>query len=243
MTTAATTAVEEKYSTDIDLFSSESLNEPYKYYRKLRDVGRAAYMTKYGMWAITRYDEVKGMLSDWETFSSAQGIGISNVLNEAWRDFAPCKDGAEHLPMRQMMMSTLGPKAVNAYRQDVEVAAAELVDEVIEKGEFDAVVDFAQLMPIRIFLQVLGVSPDLQTRYDMLHWATDTYNCAGPDGTFTQTQPSMEKLYGWALENVTPENARPGSVADLTWQSVKRGEISDIDAKATIAAYMTAGLA
>lgn len=243
MTTSLTlTAAQERYAVDVDLFSPESLDYPYDDYRALRDVGRIAYMPRHDLWAVTRYDEVKAYLNNWQTFSSAAGIGISPVLNEAWKDFAPCKDGAEHKPMRQMMMKTLGPKAVTAYRDDIERAARTLVDEVVDRGEFDAVVDFAQLMPIRVFMEVLGVVPAIETRYDMLHWATDTYNCAGPEGTYDDTLPSMAKLYEWALANITRDNSRPGSVAALTWESADRGEITDTDAVATIAAYVTAGL-
>lgn len=241
MTLSLATA-QERYATDADVFAHDTLVDPYDTYRSLRDIGRVSYMTRYDTWALTRYDEVRHALGDWQTFSSAQGIGMSTALNEAWKDFAPCKDGADHLPMRKLMMQDLGPKAAAAYKEKIQQAAVTLVEELLDRREFDAVLDFAQMMPMRVFMEVLGVEPDIEQRRTILHWATDVYNCAAPDGLYDDTLPSMDKLYSWALENITPETAREGSVAASTWESVERGDVTDVQAVATLAAYVTAGL-
>lgn len=241
MTLSLATA-QERYATDADVFAHDTLVDPYDTYRSLRDIGRVSYMTRYDTWALTRYDEVRHALGDWQTFSSAQGIAMSTAGNEATKDSASSKDGADHLPMRKLMMQHLGPKAAAAYKEKIQQAAVTLVEELLDRREFDAVLDFAQMMPMRVFMEVLGVEPDIEQRRTILHWATDTYNCAAPDGLYDDTLPSMDKLSSWALENLTPETAREGSVAASTWESVERGDVTDVQAVAILAGYVTAGL-
>jgi cytochrome P450 len=65
------------FETTVDLWSDDVLLNPFPAYKQLRDIGPAAYMTKYGFWFIGRYDIVKNALSDWETFSSAHMGGIA----------------------------------------------------------------------------------------------------------------------------------------------------------------------
>lgn len=236
------TEAHDKYRCDVDLFSQASLLNPYTDYRQLRDIGRVAYLQRLDMWAVTRYDEVRQVLSTPETFSSAQGIGMNNTINTAWKDVAPSLDGAEHLPLRRIMMQSIGPKAVQQYQGIIEEVATLIVEEVVDRGEFDAVVDLAQRLPATIVLDLIGLSPDEQTRYDLLHWATDSYNCCGPDGTFDDTLPSMEKLYGYVAANMTPERLRPGSIGAQTWAAAESGKIVPEQAMGILVGYATAGL-
>ncbi|MGV9826489.1 cytochrome P450 [Gordonia sp. NPDC003429] len=240
----ASTSVDPRiqYGTDIDLFSEESLLDPYDDYRALHDIGEIAYLTKYDMWAVTRYDGVKRVLGNQDIFKSGDGIGMNDILNTAWAPFAPCLDGADHAPLRRVMMQTIGPKAASQYRDTIEAAANQLVDEVVAKGEFDAVTDFAQQLPTRVILDLIGLNPGSEMRINLLHWATDSYNCCGPDGTFDDTLPSMEKLYGFVLENMGEEGFRPGSIGAQTWEAAHKGMITPEQAFGILGGYATAGL-
>lgn len=231
-----------EYGTDIDLFSQASLMDPYADYKALQDIGEIAYLRRYDMWAVTRYDGVKRVLGAPEIFKSGDGIGMNDTLNTAWAPFAPCLDGQDHAPLRRVMMQTIGPKAASQYTGTIEAAAGRLVDEVVEKGEFDAVTEFAQILPTRVILDLIGLDPDPALRIDLLHWATDSYNCCGPDGSFDDTLPSMQKLYGYVLENMGEEGFRPGSIGAQTWEAAHKGMITPEQAFGILGGYATAGL-
>ncbi|MFC9837868.1 cytochrome P450 [Rhodococcus sp. NPDC127530] len=230
------------YGTDVDLFSRASLLDPYADYQSLRDIGEIGYLTRYDMWAVTRYEGVKRVLSQPEIFVSGRGIAMNDTVNTAWAEFAPCLDGDDHAPLRRVMMQSIGPKAASQHKETIEAAAKRLVDNVVEQGEFDAVTEFAQLLPTSVILDLIGLDPDQQTRINLLHWATDSYNCCGPDGTFDDTLPSMEKLYGYVLENMGPEGFRPGSIGHQTWEAADRGVITPEQAMGILGGYATAGL-
>lgn len=238
----ATSTQRTRYETDVDLFSRESLLDPYEDYRTLRDVGPIAYMTRYDMWAVTRYHQVKRVLSDAETFISGEGIGMNQTLNDAWAGLAPTLDGEDHRPIRQVSMATIGPKAAPRFEAQIAAIADEIVGQAVERGEVDAVLDIAQMLPMRVTLTLVGVDPDLETRRNLLHWATDTYNCCGPDGSFHDTLPSMEKLYGWGLSELTRDKVAPGGVGQRTYEAVDRGEVTEEQATKILGGYITAGL-
>jgi cytochrome P450 len=242
--TGSLTYAEQKYGCDIDLFSEVSLNDPFDNYRSFRDMGRVAYMRAHKVWIITRYDEVKGVLADPKTFSSAEGPVINNVLNKAWKGMAVASDGKDHAHLRQVMMQVLGPRSSQTWAEDIKRTAKTIVDDLLEHREFDAVVDFAQMMPMLSVLHVLGLSPDIETRRDLLHWATDAYDACGPDGTYREDHltRSIPNLYTYASENITRGKVRPDSVGDLTFRAVDAGQITEEMAAGIIGSYITAGL-
>ena len=63
---------------DVDLWSDEILLDPYPTYARLRELGAVLYDPGHDAYVVTRYDEVRATLQDWETFSSASGVGLND---------------------------------------------------------------------------------------------------------------------------------------------------------------------
>jgi cytochrome P450 len=55
--------------------------DPYPIYRQLRDTAAAVFLEKFDLWAISRYEQVREVLGDWERFTSTQGTALSDQLN------------------------------------------------------------------------------------------------------------------------------------------------------------------
>ena len=64
---------------DIDIYSDDVLADPYPTYKKLRDLSAAVYLEAWDLYFVGRYEDVRAALHDWETFSSAKGIGLKRV--------------------------------------------------------------------------------------------------------------------------------------------------------------------
>ncbi|PBC35868.1 cytochrome [Rhodococcus sp. ACPA4] len=242
MTTSTTTSVDtERFSSDIDLFSAESLADPYDDYRTLRDIGPAAYMAKYDMWGTFRYDEVKRVLGDPHTFISGRGIAMSDTINTAWAEFMALKDGEEHAIPRRIMMQGIGPKPALAYQSNIDVAAKDVVDRILEMGEFDGVPEVAQRMPSAVFMYALGAE-NAVAGPEMLRWATDSYHCTGPEGTYDDTLPSVEKLINFVASSLGRDQVRAGSLAAQAWAAADAGKVTDEQALGIIGVAALAGL-
>lgn len=228
---------------DIDLFARESLCDPYADYKELRDRGRIVFMTQYGFWAVTRYDEVKKVLADPDTFSARSGNTLNPIVNEAWRETLAVLEGKEHARLSRIFVQQIGPKVVGRYQQKAETEAALLVDALLDRGEIDLVADMAEVLPVNVALDIIGVPREEDNRNQLLGWASETYHCCAPE---TKVEPehykSMDKLYGWAKEYMAREKLSPGSTGVMTWEAVDDGRITDLEAWGVIVGYVTAGL-
>ena len=102
---------------DIDLFTDDALHDPYPLYKELRDRGPATYLSRHGVWFLSRYEQVRAELTDWETYSSASGPGLNPIINEAWAHAVISVDPPIHTQMRKLFTDRLGPRQVVRVRQ------------------------------------------------------------------------------------------------------------------------------
>src|SRR5262245_51746203 len=56
-----------------DPYSFEIDENPYPWFKRLRDEAPLYYNEKYDFYALSRFDDVDAASKDWETFSSARG--------------------------------------------------------------------------------------------------------------------------------------------------------------------------
>lgn len=230
-----------RYASSVDLFSTESLLNPYADYRTLRDLGPIAYMTCHETWVVTRYDAVKRVLREPQTFSSAQGIGFNPVQNKAWEGLLPTIDKPAHTPLRKVYDDSLRPAAISQYSAGIERQAERFVDAMLEKREFDAISDCAEVLPVSIMADLVGF-PDDGRRKHLIHWATDSYNCCGPLGKFDASLTNMQQLYAYVVEISNPDTIKGDTFAGHALAAVARGEITQQEAMGIIGGYATASL-
>ena len=66
---------------ELDPFSEAALEDPWAIYAELRDLGPVVYLPRYELSAVMRYQDVRAVLGDWETYSSLS-VGLNPVFNE-----------------------------------------------------------------------------------------------------------------------------------------------------------------
>ena len=62
----------------IDPFSHEFLRDPYPHHEAMREAGPVVWLEQYGIWAMARHQEVRDALTDWQTYCSSAGVGLSD---------------------------------------------------------------------------------------------------------------------------------------------------------------------
>ena len=120
-----------------------------------------------GHWIVTRSDDVRWVRAEHTIFSHEEfGVprGSMNVL------MPPVTvDPPRHARFRAVLNPAFTPAAardLKAYARDV---AGELIDRIKPRGACDFVADFARIMPVMVFLRVLGLPAD--RRDDFVRWA------------------------------------------------------------------------
>ncbi len=68
-----------------DPFSFATQNDPYPVYRLLLEHAPVYHNEQRGFWALTRFDDVQRSFRDWQTFSSAGGVTVDDLLSRGPR--------------------------------------------------------------------------------------------------------------------------------------------------------------
>src|SRR3954449_6768465 len=137
-------------SSAIDLFSDEVLLDPYPTYAELRELNGVVHLPANDVYALTRYDVVRAALGDWETFSSAHGIGFNPMVNEALAGTSLASDPPEHTALRAALTENLSPRALRGLKGQIDARADSLVAELVEQGSFDAIDAIARQFPLQV---------------------------------------------------------------------------------------------
>src|SRR5688572_25426477 len=207
---------------EIDIFSDEVLADPYPAYRRLRELGPVVELPQYGVLALPRYQQAREALLDWETFSSADGVGLNDVLNQAWVGTIIASDPPYHDQLRAVLSDRLAPRALRSMSGDITQRAEQHVEALVARGSFDAVADLARAVPVSIVLDLLGFPEEGRDR--LLEWAEGSFNVVGPPNERMQESlPVMQELFGWLTTTCTRERMVPGGFATTIHEAAERG--------------------
>ncbi|WP_304454028.1 cytochrome P450 [Nocardiopsis sp. YSL2] len=114
-----------------------------------------------GYYALTRMDDVLQVTRDANRFISGRGTGsVVDLPAEMMAEFGESiitMDGPRHGRLRRIVSRVFTPKMVNALMDNVSQVATEIVDEVIERGECDAVTDISAKLPLRVICDMMGI--------------------------------------------------------------------------------------
>jgi cytochrome P450 len=208
----------------IDLFSDEVLADPYPYYRQLRDMGPLVELPQYGVVALARFAQVADALTDWETFSSADGVGLNDILNQAFQGTIIASDPPYHDQLRAVLAERLAPRSLRALRSEIAARADRHAEDLVARGSFDAVTDLARAVPVAIVLDLLGFPAE--GRDQLLKWAEGFGNVNGPaNERMRGSLPVVEELFGWLTTTCTRERMVPGGFATTIHEAAQRGDI------------------
>jgi cytochrome P450 len=158
-----------------DLFTADIIADPYSYYGRLRDEDPVHWNDTYGLWVITRHDDLVWLTRHNELFSSAvfmndkrpaypaideSDLGLYEYVKNYQGSQFIQHDRPEHLEMRRVMHGYFTPKAMEAWRPFVTAAVKQLLDEAEAKGSMDVMRDLATPLPVLVIAEMMGVPPE-----------------------------------------------------------------------------------
>lgn len=145
--------------------------DPYPAYKRLRD---EQPVTLLDMWMgpchlVTRYDDVRTVLTDPLTYSShANANGVGLIMGRTILEM----DGREHTRHRSIIAPAFVPKAL---RSDLPAVVGGIVDDLIDRFAGDEhaelVSQFTSTIPIRVIAYVIGIPMEDYTTFHS--WGLD----------------------------------------------------------------------
>jgi cytochrome P450 len=112
-----------------------------------------------GFWAVTRHEDVKAVGRNAALFSSCPTIMIDDGSAADLGDHAMMlmMDPPRHTQYRKLVSPRFLRSAASRMRPGIERLAAEIVDGVADRDEFDLVEDVAGLLPSYVIAEMLGI--------------------------------------------------------------------------------------
>jgi cytochrome P450 len=228
-------------TSDLDLYSDDVLTEPYEHYRRLREASPVVWLEQHNAWVVTRYDAVRSVLRDWKTFSSASGVALNDPLNRAMSGNTLESDPPLHDVQRNVVASHMTAQALRPTKEMIERRADALVERLVRGQTFDAVQDLAQVLPLSIVPDFIGLPQE--GREHMLEWAEATFNAMGPlNERCTQGLQRAPDVFAYARHIATSGDLAPGSFGAGILAAERAGRITEAQCPQLFTAYLVPSL-
>ncbi|WP_298251917.1 cytochrome P450 [uncultured Arthrobacter sp.] len=227
-----------------DPYAPGHLADPYPLFEQMRQAGPVVLMKEHSLHAATRFEECRSILEDHDTFISGAGAGPKNLHYEpSWRAQGIMEsDPPIHTEMRRSLAGVISPRGVRSLRPAFEEYATELVDELLERRSFDLVKDMAEVFPLRVFGDAVGIPREGRAE-NLPALGAANFSTFGPDTELARQHfDAGAGKNDWAMANTARENLSPGSLGAQIWEHADRGEISTDQAALLVRAMLSAGL-
>jgi cholest-4-en-3-one 26-monooxygenase len=229
---------------DIDLLNRDRFTEgiPHDWFTLLRREAPVYHHPEPdgpGFWVITKYDDVVAVGRDGKTFSSDQARGGVVMLEGPTADLGEMPpgnlmltmDAPEHTRYRKLVNAGFTPRRINALEPHIRDLTVGILDQVIEAGECDFVVDVAAELPLQVIAEMLGVP--MEDRHKLFEWSNRMVGSEDPeyivaDAEIEAAQAEMF-MYANELARERRENPRDDIVTALLDAEVDGDRLSEMD--------------
>lgn len=175
-----------------DFYSDTFIRDPIAGFADLRRLGPVVWMSRQNAYAVARYKEVVHVLRTPGVFISGKGISISDDVNAMLIGSTVNSDGPLHDRRRKVTARPLMPKSIQPLEDYIHETAQALGDKLIRQGRFDGVTDFAQVLPLSVVIDLVGL--DDSGRENMLAWGSAVFDLM--DGHNARSKAAFQTLVG-----------------------------------------------
>jgi hypothetical protein len=228
----------------VDPFSHAFLHDPYPYHEELREAGLVVWLEQYGIWTMARHEQVRDALTDWQTYCSSAGVGLSDFRKEPpWRPPSIIleADPPLHTRTRAVLTRMLAPAAIQVLRETFKREAEALIARLVEKREFDGVADLAEAYPLKVFPDAVGISEE--GRENLLPYGTMVFNSFGPrNDLFNKAMANAGPVRDWIMSKCSRAALAPNRLGIQIFQAVDAGELSEEEAGMLVRSFLSAGI-
>jgi cytochrome P450 len=188
-----------------ELSGRESWLEPFEWYRTMRDEAPVRYDASRGSWDVFRYDDVKRILDDDETFSvdperasdyvepenEGEGLILQTMLFE---------DPPRHDELRGVVEDPFRPRAIRQLEPRIRELTVDILDDTLGEGDdtMDIVDDIAYPLPVMVIAELLGVPAEKRDQFKT--WSDTLVEAASDDvdtQAYMQEQQQVQMEMAW----------------------------------------------
>jgi cytochrome P450 len=143
-----------------------------------------------GYYILTRYDDVRAVLEDAETYSSVQaGLRGVPILMPPLTEDPPT-----HIEYRRALNRYLSRSYLSQFIEDVRATAHQLLDKIVPNGQFDFMTDFAVPFTSRNLARVILDDDNAERIQQAISLATEISSGGRPEAFFEIAKLAEELL-------------------------------------------------
>ncbi len=229
---------------EVDPFCREFFENPFPAYEELREAGPVVRLSRYGVWAVARYDEVHMVLNDWQTFCSSRGAGLTDFAKEQpWRPKSLVleTDPPLHDRTRRVLNQVLSASVMTRLRERFAREADALIDALVERGSFDAIADLAEAYPLTVFPNAMGMPRE--NRHFLLPYGNMVFNAFGPRNEFFEAAVAdAAPVLAWLQRQMQRDAFAPDGFGAAIHAAADTGELTEEEAPIVVRSLLTAGV-
>jgi len=190
-----------------------------------------------GHWIATRGAEIHKFLGDFEHFSSHQ-LTVPASAAPPFPLYPIFADPPQHALYRALLNPSFSPKAVAGLEGRARALAVTLVESLRPLGRCDFVVDFAQHLPIEVFMSMVNVPAG--DRHDLLEWADLMVRPKKPDDVHI----TIQKIFAYAAGKIAERRAQPGEdlISKLTRAEISGRPLTDKEIVGMVSLVLIGGM-
>lgn len=151
-------------------------------------------------WSITKYDDVRAVDGDWETYSSASGITLGLSVEKMRGEVLPqqltpfiAMDPPTHTEQRKTVRGVSAPSNLRNIEPMIRERTAALLDSLPEDEAFDWV-DTVSIELTTLMLATLFDFP-MEDRRKLTRWSDIVFAIPGPGGVVETQQQKIDELF------------------------------------------------
>ena len=188
------------------LFTDEILQDPYPAYARLHEEGPLHYLDvdgKWALWSIVGHAECSSAAKDPRLSAKrAQQMILSLPLSSQgefselarmfglWLIFM---DPPEHTRLRKLLNKGFSPAAIEGLRPQVEAIVDQMLKPLQRGSEVELMHEFANPLPVRIILEMLGIPQELRDTFVGWSQAIAVFR-GSPDRTVEHARAAQDAL-------------------------------------------------
>jgi len=226
-------------SVNDDLLDPALLEDPYPYYRELRETRPVHWNERWRGWIVARYADVYAGLHDarlladtvspyFETRLSDEDRRRFALTYEVLNSWPVFVDPPKHTRLRRIFSRSFTPKTVQTMRGIVQQFVDEFLDGWEDRREVDLINDFGYLVPANVIATVIGAPRADLDRFHRWSWELNEllHGGVGTPERMERAQQSIVEFKAY-LEGLYRERVTQPRDDMMSWlMEVQRGDSS-----------------
>jgi unspecific monooxygenase len=207
----------------------EFYQNPYQVYDEMRGLGACFYWQEYDQWCFPGFREVSELLRDRRFGCQLDPLepdpslpALSRFNRNSLLELEP----PAHTRLRRLVNRAFVSRQVVKQKPRIERLAHQLIDRFEEKGEVDLLSAYAEVIPVIVICELLGVSTDMSGQ--LLQWShkmVAIYEHANDPNVELEADKAAAEFEAFVQAEIEIKRTNPGD--DLLTQLIQVEEEGD----------------